>query len=406
MKEAVPFSPYSREPGVVRTLAQLPESYLLYIGPVACARHDYLSGMYGFPDRISYLCLQELDVILGRTEVLVHEAVAEIRTRIAPKAKAVILYTGCQNSLSGVDFDALVRKLRETHGLLFTYCNMNHMLRLGSGNVYPLLFRGLLQMLDDAKPCGEEQQAQGHAVNLLCRSLKLHTGNDLPQLLARWELGELRGFGSAPSLEEVKQMAGARLNVVTHPDLLPAAKDMEERWGTAWMYLPASYRLEEIDKQYEELASFFGKEAEAGAARREAEEKTARVRELLEGAPVLLDGACFLKPLSAARFLLEEGFRISRVQHLPDLKQCGKTDPEGLAWLQEHDSRLLEFPPNASPAGQWELHCMTSHLSDAAKPLEGSWFGYSAVSHLMERLEQAWVKQTAALANRKEEQAG
>lgn len=388
-KGEIAFSPYTREAGVVRTLAQLPESYLLYIGPVACARHDYLSGTYAFQDRISYLCLHELDVIFGRTEVLVAEAAAEILSSIAPDAKAVILYTGCQNSVSGVDFDALVKKLQETHGILFSYYNMNHMLRSGKGNVYPLLYQSLLQSLNFTVPAPEED---GNAVNILCPSLRLYAGNDLPQLLTGWGAGKLLGIGSSWTLEEFKRMAAARLNIVTHPDFLPAAKDMESQWGMPWLYLPASYRLEDIDKQYKELADFFGKEAEAGEARREAEEKIAHVRRLLEDTPVRLDGACFQRPLSAARFFLEEGFQVSGIDHLPDLKQYRKVDAEGLEWIQGHAPHLMESEPATSPGKQWQLHCMSSHLSDTAKPMEGAWFGYSAVSYLMERLEQAWNK--------------
>lgn len=390
VKEAIPFSPYGREAGVVRTLAQLPESYLLYMGPVACARHDYLSGMYAFTDRISYLCPHELDVIFGKTEVLVAEAVAEILGRIAPNAKAIILYTGCQNSLSPVDFDALVRKLQETHGILVSYYNMNHFLRAGKGNVYPPLYQSLLQTLDYMSAAQEEG---GNAVNILSPALSLHTGNDLPQLLANWGAGNLQGIGNSGTLEEFKGMAAARLNIVTHPDFLPAAKDMESKWGIPWLYLPASYRLEDIDRQYKELAGWFGKEAEAGEARREAEEKIANVRSLLNDTPVRLDGDCFLKPLSAARFFLEEGFQVSGIDRLPDLKQYRRLDPEGLEWLREHAPHLLESEPATSPGKLWELHCMSS---DAAKPVEGAWFGYSAVVQLMEQLEQAWMKSGSA----------
>lgn len=396
MKEvrgAIPFSPYRRDAGVVRTLAQLPESYLLYIGPVACARHDFLSGMYKVPDRISYLCPHELDVIFGKIEVLVDEAVADILGRTASDAKAIMIYTGCQNSLSPVDFDALVRKLQETYGILVSYYNMNHFLRSGKGNVYPPLYQSLLQTLDYTIHAQEEGS---NAVNILSPALSLHTGNDLPQLLTGWGVGKLQGIGSCATLEEFKGMAAARLNIVTHPDFLPAAHDMESKWGIPWLYLPATYRLEDIDRQYKELAAWFGKEAEAGEARREAEEKIAHVRRLLNDTPVRLDGACFLKPLSAARFLLEKGFQVSGIDHLPDLKQYRKADAEGLKWLQEHVPHLLESAPATSLDKLWQLHCRSSHLSDAAKPLEGAWFGYSAVAHLMEQLEQAWIKSRSA----------
>lgn len=398
VSEAIAFSPYSREPGVVRTLAQLPESYLLYIGPVACARHDYLSGMYAFQDRISYLCLHELDVILGRTEVLVQEAAAEILGRTAPGTKAMILYTGCQNSLTGVDFDALVKKLKETHGIFFTYCNMNHMLRSGKGNVYPALYQSFVNVLEETSvPQGVKAPA---AVNWLCPSLRLHTGNDLPRFLAACGVAKVNSIGASSTLAEVKEMARAGLNLVTHPDFLPAAKEMEEKWEIPWLYLPSTWRLEDIGKQYAELAAFFGTQTEAAdldkvvaEARREAEEAVVRTRKLLDGAALRLDAGSFLKPFSAARFFLEEGFRLEALVNLPDLKQARKLDGEGLEWLRAYHPELLGSEDSGAGQGrQWELHCMSAQLSEAAKPMEGAWFGYSGVASMMERLAAAWLK--------------
>ena len=62
--------------GVVRVAMLVPESYQLFVCPSACGRHGALGAIeHGNKERLSYLYIDEADIVSGSYEDLILEGV-------------------------------------------------------------------------------------------------------------------------------------------------------------------------------------------------------------------------------------------------------------------------------------------------------------------------------------------
>ena len=65
--------------GIVRMGHLVPQCYELFVCPFACGRHGALSSiLQGRKDRVSYLYIDEADIISGSYEDLIFEACEEL----------------------------------------------------------------------------------------------------------------------------------------------------------------------------------------------------------------------------------------------------------------------------------------------------------------------------------------
>ncbi len=75
--------------GVVRLAMLVPESYQLFVCPFACGRHGALGAIgHGLKDRLSYLYIDESDIVTGGYEDLIPEAVAELLETLEKKTES------------------------------------------------------------------------------------------------------------------------------------------------------------------------------------------------------------------------------------------------------------------------------------------------------------------------------
>ena len=65
--------------GVIRIAALVPESHQLFVSPFACGRHGALGGaLNGIKDEVSYVYIDESDIVSGGYEELIPNAVDEM----------------------------------------------------------------------------------------------------------------------------------------------------------------------------------------------------------------------------------------------------------------------------------------------------------------------------------------
>ena len=100
--------------GVVRIAALVPESYQLFVAPFACGRHGALGGILnGIKDRISYLFIDESDIVSGGYEDLIPEAVEELLASLEKRPKVLMIFVSCLDDLLGTDHVSLNQRLSE-----------------------------------------------------------------------------------------------------------------------------------------------------------------------------------------------------------------------------------------------------------------------------------------------------
>lgn len=87
--------------GVVRIAALVPESHQLFVAPFACGRHGALGGaVNGIKERISYLYIDEADIVSGGYEDLIPDAVDELFTYLTSRPKVLFLFVSCLDDRS------------------------------------------------------------------------------------------------------------------------------------------------------------------------------------------------------------------------------------------------------------------------------------------------------------------
>ena len=74
--------------GVVRMGHLMPESYQLFVSPFACGRHGAISAyLQGRKNRVSYLYIDEWDIVSGGYEELILDAMDELLETLAERKR-------------------------------------------------------------------------------------------------------------------------------------------------------------------------------------------------------------------------------------------------------------------------------------------------------------------------------
>lgn len=96
--------PYHGGWDVARIALDIPESRILFVCPVSCARIICLNAVkYGYKNRINVLALTEDDIVSGRYEEKTVEAACYVLDHLKKRPKALILYVSCIDAMLGND---------------------------------------------------------------------------------------------------------------------------------------------------------------------------------------------------------------------------------------------------------------------------------------------------------------
>ena len=165
--------------GVIRIAALVPESHQLFVSPFACGRHGALGGaINGIKDRVSYVYIDEGDIVSGGYEELIPKAVDELFEFLGKRPKVLLLFVSCLDDLLGTDHEALNRVLSEKYpDVKFRSCHMNPIkmdTKFPPGvtlqnNMYSLL---------------ERSETKDRAVNLIGNNMPLDRGCELFEIMA------------------------------------------------------------------------------------------------------------------------------------------------------------------------------------------------------------------------------
>ena len=383
-------SPSHGDWGIVRIAAQVPESQILFVCPFACGRHGALGAMqHGFKDRVSYLYIDQEDIIAGY-DALIEQAVDELLARRSPRA--VYIYVSCLDDLIGTDLDSLCLRLDRAHpGLPFRAGHMNP-ITLESKS--PPMMTTMRAMFDFLAP-REDRDA---GVNLIANLEPIAPECELFDALRALGAQPVRHITDFDTFEGYQQMAKSAKNLVLAPYGALAAEAMRKKHGMPYCMLPVTYDLEQIDAQYAQIAQFLGGTLpDMGMCRRRAEEAMRRAREALSGRPVWITAGSVAKPFALARALSRAGFAVGAVVAQTVLP----IDREGYDWLcesapqirvyQPQHARLIDFDhrdPEAVAIGFDAAYIAgTEHVAPVA--MDAGLFGYDGVVRLMDELVRA-----------------
>ena len=240
--------------------------------------------------------------------------------------------------------------------------------------------------------------------------LPVHPDSELHTFLHCLGMEKVCQAASCTTYEEFRDMGNNCLNLVAAPFADRAAQLLKQREGMEYVNAFVSYDFEEIDRNYRAIAEKLkelGMTKKSGdlpglraeqvleEARRKAERAVKKAREIVGDQKLFLDYSAFVRPLKAARFLLEQGFQVAGVY----LKEMETEDPD-YRWLEEHTEVELIKVNGPDMVNAWKMNGKGISIGAEAAYVTGSGhaavmfqdeglYGYYAVTRLMELLADA-----------------
>lgn len=331
----------------------IPGSHTLYVGPLSCQRrHDIHARQYGDRRDVSFLYITQADVISGRYEDLLVEAVGQLREAIAPLPHIFFICTFCIDDFLGTDEEALLARLRASYPdsqFAFEHVDpvsMNERMNMGT--------KLISTQYSFIRPVPPGQHDRG--INLLGVFVPFHPDCEFLRLIDEWGCGPLRSIVFAKTYEDYQDIGKSCLSLVFRIMNTQAADLMADQLGIPYLTCTPSYDARAVAETYNRIAQAVGCTSRDFSAEITSCEADARATaEALAGRPVALDCEFSLMVFAAAKALLQYGFNVQRIfrsNHKFPL------DAEAEAWVvREHPEVQILRSADAS-------HLSTDHAGE------------------------------------------
>lgn len=290
--------------GLVRIAALVPESYLLFVSPFACGRHGALGGILnGIKDKVSFLYIDESDIVSGGYEDLIPDAVEELLEFLEKRPKAIFIFVTCIDDLLGTDHVQLNQLLsRKFPDIRFVSSHMNPInenMKLPPG----------ISMQRDLYSFLEKSEEKENTINFIGNHAPISRDCELYEI-ARQNGYELKHISDFEHFEDYLTMSRSKYNLVLSPIAKFAAEQMREKLDIDCQLAYVTYDLDEIRSSYETLGNALGLEMELQPYEDRAKEKIKEAAAMIGDYPIAIDYQAVKKPFTLAKLLLEYGFNV------------------------------------------------------------------------------------------------
>lgn len=265
--------------GAMMAVRGIADALLLVIGTDECTYYTKQSTIHnenfgGLDGRCVSLVLGQHDVTFGCKNTL-YDTFEELMQEYQPKA--VFLVTTCVVEVIGDDVDSMSDELSEKYGIPILPVHTEH---FKTENHLP-------GVKDTITACFEmmEDVPKNNTVNVIGQRLGNFPETELHHLLVQSgvEMGMMLPSGT--SVEQIKQAASAKVNIVVHPIGLPLAQKMEKAFGTPYVLFDKYVSPQKIYTLYQQLFDYLQipLPAEVENLYQQALEVTENARETLQG---------------------------------------------------------------------------------------------------------------------------
>ncbi len=265
--------------GAMMAVRGIADALLLVIGTDECTYYTKQSTIHnenfgGLDGRCVSLVLGQHDVTFGCKNTL-YDTFEELMQEYQPKA--VFLVTTCVVEVIGDDVDSMSDELSEKYGIPILPVHTEH---FKTENHLP-------GVKDTITACFEmmEDVPKNNTVNVIGQRLGNFPETELHRLLVQSgvEMGMMLPSGT--SVEQIKQAASAKVNIVVHPIGLPLAQKMEKAFGTPYVLFDKYVSPQKIYTLYQQLFDYLQipLPAEVENLYQQALEVTENARETLQG---------------------------------------------------------------------------------------------------------------------------
>ncbi len=380
--------------GVVRTGMLVPESYQLLVCPFACGRHGAIGAITrGLKHRLSYLYIDETDMVSGGYEELIGEAVEELLEQLEVRPRVLMIFVSCLDDLLGTDHEALLQVLRQGHpDMRFTICHMNP-ITLDSKVPPPVNIQrkiyGLLEPSDKAKLLT--------AAAFCGNNVSIDKNSEIYEIMAAAGYMDIHHISEFATFAEFQQLARVSLNIVPNPVGLAAANDIRQALDIDYIYVPVSYDFEEIKQNYETMLSIAGIDMDLSTYKRRALKAIFSAQATIGNLPVVIDASATIRPFTLAKMLFSFRFNVREIY----AQQCLPLEEESYRWLGKHAPGIKILQPERPRSPLQRRHsreCLAIGFEGAyltgAKYIvnlvnDETLYGYQGIEKLMHMLVSA-----------------
>ena len=385
---------------IVHTGMLLPEAHQIFVCAQGCLRGVVLTAAeMGASDRFSTVTIEEHNVLDGDMEDLLIEGVSDILRRLPKMPRAVLVYTSCIHHFMGSDLTLCYEELRRRFpGVAFTDCYMNPIMRKSGITPDALMRKQLYSLL-------EKRAQREKTLLLLGNNLPLSLNADLRKYAekAGWTLRQIH---DCKSYDEYLSLAECSIALTAQLPAKPAGAEFAQVHDRTHLHLPLCYGAEEIRKNMTALCEAMGTKYDGDA---EGEEKALlalrKAREVIGDTPVTIDYTVTPRPLSLARLLLENGFRVTRIY----ADSFTAEEKEDHAWLRENcpdmeiwptvapEMRVAEraYPEKTLAIGQKAAYfTATPYFVNMVEG--GGFYGFAGIAEMAREMQDAFLTEKDA----------
>jgi hypothetical protein len=309
--------------GVVRVALLVPEAHLFFVCPPACGRHGAIAAIeQGYKKKISYLCINGNEIVLGGYETEIERGVRELMSRIRPKA--LMVFMSCIDDLLGTGHAAAFRRMEAEHGIPIRLARMNP---ISLDNKLPPGIRVQKTMYEFLDPSAQKDRG----IIILGSYRPPSLDSELAAVLNLFGFGPIRHPEYCPDFKSFRQMSDSAAALLLRPEGKAAAADIRSRLGIPACNSFMAFDKDTIAERYRNLFAFLeslaipGKTGRGGAegaekaasflaaAQKKTEEREEKARAVLNGARLAIDSTATIAPFNLALALVKAGVNVRRI---------------------------------------------------------------------------------------------
>ncbi len=236
--------------GAMMAVKGIEDAVLLVIGTDECTYYTKQTTVHntkfgGLDGRCVSLVLDQHDVTFGCKEQL-YEAFEELMEDYNPKA--VFLVTTCVVEVIGDDVDSMGEQLSEQYGIPVLTVHTEH---FKTENHLPGVKDTITACFDMMQP-----MEKADTVNVIGQRLGDFSKTELYRLLIESGIKMGMMLPSGTNVEQIKQAASAKVNIVVNPIGLPLAQKMQKAFGTPYVLFDKYVSPQKIYHLYQQLFEY------------------------------------------------------------------------------------------------------------------------------------------------------
>ncbi|GFH42131.1 hypothetical protein Hs30E_06820 [Lactococcus hodotermopsidis] len=339
---------------------------------------------------MSYLYLDEADIISGGYEEALLENIGELLRLLPVRPKGVLIVVSCIDDLMGTDVDSLLDELREQQpDIAFS---MGHMNPIQSDSKLP----PAVNIQKTIYSFLTSQDMTEKTILLSGINVKIDEKSELYEVLGNAGF-QLKHISDCKTYQAYQELAKSQLNLLLSPLGKMAAIDMTQRLKMPYFQFNFSFSIKEILENYKRLFDTLGiAKVDFSKQEKSLSHKIKQAREIVGQREIVIDDTATFRPFGLARFLYENGFNVKAIC----LDQLRKIDQEDCDWISDNTEIQLylhsQFDAPLKRTEQAEMlaigfeagyYFTSNHLVE--QQLDEGMFGFQGIEILLDKMIQA-----------------